>query len=78
MLDNLRSLARPIALMCLASLLVSCAALVPRLRDDYMGKSILQPNKVPKAIEYDEKGNAVVEDQGWSFPRIFPYVFRTD
>ena len=28
------------------------------LRDDYMGKALLQPDKVPRAVVRDETGNA--------------------
>lgn len=39
---------------------VGCAEIIPDmgLRDDYMGKALLQPDKVPRAVVRDETGNA--------------------
>ena len=31
------------------------------LRDDYMGKSLLQPDNVPGAVRRDEKGNPILD-----------------
>ena len=31
------------------------------LRDEYMGKSFLQPHKLPRPVEHDEYGNAIPE-----------------
>ena len=70
-----RNIRRIVLLLCGVSLLVGCAALVPTIRDDYMGKSLLQPHKVPQPVEYDKKGNAIPQEkEGW-LSRIFPFIF---
>ena len=30
-----------------------------------MGKSLLQPHKVPQSVEYDESGNPITEKPWW-------------
>ncbi len=76
--SHMRIPGRTIAIVLGASLLLGCADLVPTLRDDYMGKSLLQPYTVPKQIKNDDDGNPIAEDSGWSFPRLFPWVFNTN
>jgi hypothetical protein len=40
-----------------------CSELIPdfSLRDNYTGKSILQPGKVPKPIKRDAEGNPIIK-----------------
>jgi len=49
---------RAILLACV--LVVGCAEIIPDLglRDDYMGKAFLQPDKVPRPVVRDETGDA--------------------
>lgn len=44
---------------------VGCAQILPDigLRDDYMGKSFLQPDKVPRPVARDETGNPDLEQK---------------
>ena len=44
---------------------VGCAEIIPDvgLRDDYMGKSFLQPGKSPRPVARDESGNAELEQK---------------
>jgi hypothetical protein len=41
--------------------------LIPKLRDDYMGKKYFQPNNVVKPVEHDETGNPVQSSSAWSW-----------
>ena len=75
---DMRKIGRLTVLLCSAAVLLGCAALVPTIRDDYMGKSLLQPDKVPQAVEYDDKGNPIPEGSRSWLPRLFPYVFRSN
>lgn len=44
--------------------LTACSQFIPdfRLRDDYTGKSILQPNKVAEPVRRDAEGEPVLEE----------------
>ncbi len=75
---NMRVVKQTIAAVLAANLLLGCAALLPTLRDDYMGKAILQPHKVPKPVTHDDNGIADTETPGWSFSRLLPWVFNTN
>jgi len=35
----------------------------PILRDDYMGKSWLQPDQEPRTVAHDAEGNPIIEHQ---------------
>lgn len=48
-------------LLCLA-LLGGCGELF-RLRDDYMGKTVLQPDQVAQPVPRDERGDAVLKPE---------------
>lgn len=34
------------------------------IRDDYMGKALLQPDKVPRPVQYNAYGDPILEDNG--------------
>lgn len=44
---------------------VGCSQFIPDigLRDDYMGKSFVQPDKAPKPVPRDERGEADLEQR---------------
>ncbi len=48
-------------LLCL-SLLGGCGE-VFRVRDDYMGKAVLQPDQVAQPVPRDERGEAILEPE---------------
>ncbi len=50
---------------CLLGLALGLAGCAPFqvLRDDYMGKDVLQPEKVDKGVRRDEMGNAIPEEE---------------
>lgn len=52
-----------ILLACVA--VVGCSQMLPGipLRDDYMGKSFLQPGKVPRPVARDETGDPDLEQR---------------
>ena len=52
-----------ILLACVA--VVGCSQMLPDigLRDDYMGKSFLQPGKVPRPVARDETGDPDLEQR---------------
>lgn len=57
---------------------VGCAEIIPdiSLRDDYVGKSLLQPGKIPKPVTRDEQGNAELEQRREiRFPFLPPIPF---
>lgn len=56
---------RTIVMVSLALVLGGCAEIIPKfeLRDDYMGKRLLQPSRVPGEIERDAYGNPVLPKQ---------------
>ena len=56
---------RMIVIFSFALLLGGCSEIIPKieLRDDYMGKRLLQPGKVTGEIERDAYGNAVLPKQ---------------
>ena len=64
-MQQIKNLRRLALVVCAAILLLGCAALIPTIRDDYMGKSLLQPHKVPQSVEYDESGNPITEKPWW-------------
>lgn len=41
------------------SLLTGCGERF--VRDEYMGKAFFQPDKVPRLVEYDGLGNAIID-----------------
>ena len=43
--------------------------LIPKLRDDYMGKKFIQPYNVARAIDHDENGNPLPFPDPWAWPR---------
>jgi hypothetical protein len=43
--------------------------IIPKLRDDYMGKSYIQPFNEARAIDHDAKGNPVPFPSRWAWPR---------
>lgn len=53
-----------IAFPIVAAALVGCAEITPRfeLRDDYMFKRFLQPDRVVSEVERDELGNPIIPD----------------
>ena len=48
------------AILLACVVVVGCSELIPDmgLRDDYMGKAFLQPDKVPRPVVRDETGDA--------------------
>jgi hypothetical protein len=42
-----------------AATLAACAAPGLRLRDDYMGRQLLEPNLGPAPVQHDAQGNAI-------------------
>jgi hypothetical protein len=54
-----------LGLFSVALLLSGCAEFIPKieLRDDYMGKRLLQPSRIPGEIERDAYGNPVLPKQ---------------
>ena len=48
------------AILLACVVVVGCAEIIPDmgLRDDYMGKALLQPDKVPRPVVRDETGDA--------------------
>ncbi len=58
-----RSMRSSVFILILALLLAGCGGSM--LRDDYMGMSVLQPDKLPRAVERDAHGNPILdEDDG--------------
>ena len=57
-----RRIARAIGIGCLL-MLTGCAELLPNfsLRDDYFGKSILQPSRSAEPVARDGEGNPILE-----------------
>ena len=43
-----------------------------------MGKSLLQPHKVPQRVEFDERGNPITEKPWWYLWYHFEYLFASD
>ena len=41
--------------------------LMPKLRDDYMGKKYFQPDNSPRAVERDGQGNPAPSPSPWSW-----------
>ena len=56
-------------------LLGGCAELIPDfgVRDDYLGKSIVQPDRVPRFVAHDELGNPIIGDR--RFPDSLAFRF---
>jgi hypothetical protein len=77
-IQQIKNFRRIILVVCGASLLLGCAALIPTIRDDYMGKSFLQPHKVPQKIEHDERGNPVTEKPWWHLWYHLENIFTPD
>lgn len=48
------------------------------IRDDYMGKALLQPDKVPRPVQYNAYGDPNLEDNGLEVfdVAIPPYHWR--
>jgi hypothetical protein len=76
--QQIKNLRRFALVLCSASLLLGCAALIPTIRDDYMGKSLLQPHKVPQRVEFDERGNPITEKPWWYLWYHFENQFASD
>lgn len=55
---------RTLALIALIGFVTGCAEIVPRfeLRDDYMFKRFIQPDRVVSEVERDELGNPVLPE----------------
>lgn len=47
--------------------------LLPKLRDDYMGKEFLQPLDAARAVAYDKQGNPDLDPPVWNWPRGWPW-----
>jgi len=47
--------------------------LIPKLRDDYMGKEILQPLEATRAVTHDEQGEPELDPPLWNWPRGWPW-----
>jgi hypothetical protein len=43
--------------------------LIPKIRDDYMGKSYIQPFNEAKAIDHDAEGNPIPFPSALAWPR---------
>lgn len=59
-----RGKAARIAALVMFVTLTACSQIIPevRLRDDYSGKSILQPDKVAEPVRRDQEGEPVLEE----------------
>ena len=75
---NMTIIRQTIVVLLTANLLLGCSALGPIVRDDYMGKSLLQPQKMPLPVTHDDNGIPNTEGTGWSFPRLLPWPFNTN
>jgi len=42
--------------------------LIPRMRDDYMGKRFLQPEHATLPVEHDKHGDYLPEPRWWRWP----------
>lgn len=47
--------------------------LIPKLRDDYMGKQYLQPLESGRPALRDESGKVVADPPLWDWPRGWPW-----
>jgi len=47
--------------------------LIPKLRDDYMGKEFLQPLDAARAVTYNEQGQPDLDPPLWDWPRGWPW-----
>jgi hypothetical protein len=69
-----RTFWRAAPLAVLIVILGGCSELIPDgLRDDYLGKSLLQPDRVPAPVAHDNSGNPIFRDQ--RFPNAFTFRF---
>ena len=61
---SVRGRAARIAVLIMFVTLTACSQIIPeiRLRDDYTGKSILQPGKVAEPVRRDQEGEPVLEE----------------
>ena len=53
-----------VCVLMIALTLAACGGGRSAIRDDYMGKSLLQPDKVPKPVHYNAYGDPDLEDDG--------------
>ncbi len=47
--------------------------IIPKLRDDYMGKSYIQPLDGPRPTVHNELGEVVAKPPLWRWPRGWPW-----
>ena len=66
----------PIFLGVLLPGLAACNEIIPefKIRDDYLGRSFLQPGKTSEPMEHDDDGNPLLDGGGFRIP--FPNPFR--
>ena len=70
-----RRLGRIALLTLLAPVIAGCSEIIPdlSLRDEYSGKSMLQPGRVPVTVERDAMGNPNLAER--RFPSTFSFRF---
>ncbi len=47
--------------------------IIPKLRDDYTGKSYIQPLDAPRPTAHNEQGEVVTDPPLWHWPRGWPW-----
>ena len=77
-MQQIKNLRRFVLVVCSASLLMGCTALIPTIRNDYMGKSFLQPHKISQTVKFDERGNPITEKPWWYLWYHFENLFASD
>jgi hypothetical protein len=70
-----RKLRRVALIALLGPVIAGCSEIIPdlSLRDDYTGKSILQPGRVPATVERDALGNPILTER--RFPNTITFRF---